>query len=252
MSDAPGGSLTLNNMKLIMQQCSEIIVERGGYLEADNSHIGVCDTGWKGIEVWGNIDACASDYSIQGQFIGNHTTIDHADIGIFAGTRITPAPLPDDRRMWGGGRIAIDYCTFKDNYVDVMFSEYQGAGPCAGYCSPNFSWRSHGYNNQFLQLRSTNGDERCADTTGNFFVDNALTTYSLSRCHIIDFNLNPSIWSIPTLCTLNFCGNTCSPPDPTPYTIDQHIDLNPGSPTYGLLIWNNNIYDSSCPNATYH
>ena len=35
MSDAPGGSLTLNNIKLIMQQCSEIIVQRGGYLEAD-------------------------------------------------------------------------------------------------------------------------------------------------------------------------------------------------------------------------
>src|ERR1017187_9595735 len=166
MSDAPGGSLTLNNMKLIMQQCSEIIVERGGYLEADNSHIGVCDTGWKGIEVWGNIDACASDYSIQGQFIGNHTIIDHADIGIFAGTRITPAPLPDDRRMWGGGRVAIDYCTFKDNYVDVMFAEYQGGGPGATYCFPHICWTSHGYNNSFLQLRTTLRSLACVSQAG--------------------------------------------------------------------------------------
>jgi hypothetical protein len=152
--------------KLIIPQCSEIIVERGGYLEADNSHIGVCDTGWKGIEVWGNIDACASDYSIQGQFIGNHTIIDHADIGIFAGTRITPAPLPDDRRMWGGGRVAIDYCTFKDNYVDVMFSEYQGAGPCATYCFPHICWTSHGYNNSFLQLRTTLRSLACVSQAG--------------------------------------------------------------------------------------
>ncbi|MCD8538324.1 MAG: hypothetical protein LRY55_00085 [Leadbetterella sp.] len=215
-----GGNLTLKNVKMKCGKNSIIRVfdnflelgTHGGVLTIDNSEIGLCDSGWKGIEVHGWIDACPADYGIQGRMVMNNSTISHADIAVFVGTRESPVP-PNDRRMHGGGTIEITSDTFRDNYVDIMFSEYNLGGACnnCDLFPPSPGWVSMVHNNLFDTQAVA---ERCDSFASTVIMDyqNAWNSHLFGTppmplpppsqpeyCHIVDFNLVPMAWTWPYL-----------------------------------------------------
>jgi hypothetical protein len=222
-----GGNLTLKNVKMKCGKNSIIKVydnflelgTAGGFLSITNSQIGLCDSGWKGIEVHGWVDACPADYGIQGKLIMNQSVISHADIAVFVGTRESPVP-PNDRRMHGGGTIEIMGDTFRDNYVDIMFSEYNLGGACLNcdVYQPNPGWMSMVHNNLFDTQAVA---ERCDSFASTVIMDyqNAWNSHLFGTppmplpppsqpeyCHIVDFNLVPMAWTWPFVSKPNACA----------------------------------------------
>jgi hypothetical protein len=106
--------------------------------------------------------------------------------------------------------------------------------------------QSHGYYNYFGPMKAA---PHCEDADQGF-IDNTLQAYGLQRCHIVDFSLNPTVWSEPNFCPNLFCGN-CVPPNlppaTNPHTLDKSFDCAPGA---GQDIWDNNTYDEPCQNVT--
>lgn len=209
-------TLTINKSLIYMRNCSKIIVLNGGHLIIDSSSIGGCD--WKGIEVWGWWDACSDDYYWQGKLVINHSSVCHADIGIFAGNR--PVNGRRHNREFSGGVIDVRNCTFSNNYVDIMFSDWNVGGICLQYPwdSCRF-WRSKIISNYFDQL----SDNRfCDDYVNdiirdydNFYRIQGLTPYVYidaidvpSRCHIIDLSPYHEIgqYEQPSIYTWNWCS----------------------------------------------
>jgi hypothetical protein len=179
-----------------MRNCSKIIVERGGYLEIENSEVGLCD--WQGIEVWGNYDACPTDLTWQGQLIMNNSKLNHADIGILVG-KSDPSGAPYYDYTYCGGIIQVTHDTFEDNYIHILHEDWNIAAICScgtgGAAIARFQHKIH--YNHFGCLADT---INCIDRMGylarlNWVKNNAQTfIFSTnpqipmfqSRCHIID------------------------------------------------------------------
>ena len=269
-----GGNLTLKNVKMKCGKNSIIKVydnflelgTAGGFLSITNSQIGLCDSGWKGIEVHGWVDACPADYGIQGKLIMNQSVISHADIAVFVGTRESPVP-PNDRRMHGGGTIEINGDTFRDNYVDIMFSEYNLGGACNIFsCSPPFGWRSMVHNNLFDTQAVV---ERCDSFASTVIMDyqNAWNSHLFGTppmplpppsqpeyCHIVDFNLVQMAWTWPFVSKPNACAynieESLTPFPPIP--ILNWLNTANGIGANGLDIFQSNIYQpNTCTNPNY-
>ena len=236
-----------------MRQCKKIIVHNGVHLIIDSSGIGGCD--WKGIEVWGWWDACSDDYYWQGKLEINHSSVCHADIGIFAGQRISQS---SHDRAYSGGVIDVRNCVFSNNYVDIMFSDWNVGGICLQ--NPEDScryWRSKIISNYFDQLAET-GTIFC-----DLYVDSVLLKYNNyyqahpnelifrngnidppNRCHIID--LSPYYkfgeYEQPSIYYNNWCYRAA-------------CDAGINSPPFFDILYNN-TYINNCiytpPNTNYH
>ncbi|MGB0431661.1 MAG: hypothetical protein ACPGLV_14395, partial [Bacteroidia bacterium] len=122
----------INASTITMLSCTKIIVENGSTLTITDSKIGGC--GWKGIEVWGNIDVC-SDNPDQGIVIVENSEINCADIAIFSGLK----DMSSGARIviaYAGGIIKADDAHFKANYVDLFFTPQNFIGMCNCTTSP--------------------------------------------------------------------------------------------------------------------
>jgi len=199
----PGASWTIKNCKLILKECARIVVSRGegGTMAAKmnvyNSNLVGCQ--WKGIEVWGSWDDCNADTagqvagasSLQGMLIMENDTISDADIAILVGKRDD-----DPNVIWqqyAGGVIDITHCYFKQNYADIVFSEYSVVSvACEMYpfdCINIFHFSDYLVtrveNNVFDKLKDT---EDC-----DHFLTTQLHDYGSDPwyCHIINFSDNP-------------------------------------------------------------
>ena len=204
-----GATLTVDNLNVYMQNCSDILVDRGSTLQVlDNSHIGFCN--WHGIEVWGDIDNCAADsIHAQGVLDMQNSTLDHADIGVFAGTRgISPIFLwkygSPSIKIAGGGILNIDHSVFDSNYIDIMYSERDAGGICdirlCSFGSPG--WYGYVWYNTFNQNKLFSNV--CGDD--DTLLISALVNYG-GFCSIVDMNLSPWVWSYPwSGGGINYCG----------------------------------------------
>ncbi|MCB0736900.1 MAG: hypothetical protein KDC92_05250 [Bacteroidetes bacterium] len=148
ISVEPGGHLSIETSRLIMLNCSKIVVKRGGLLTVDDSHLGGC--GWHGIEVWGHWDACSDEFGPgeQGRAILTNSKITDADIGVFSGKRSGTDYNPE----FIGGVIESDGCHYKHNYVDIFFTPW-AVGAICQCADPNGRlWQSKIENNVFDTL----------------------------------------------------------------------------------------------------
>ena len=81
------GSLYILNSTIHFGPCGKLVVDRGAYLNINNSTLTGCDR-WYGIEVWGDASSSTRSISVQGALqIDGKTTIEKADIGILVGKR---------------------------------------------------------------------------------------------------------------------------------------------------------------------
>ncbi|MCX6351806.1 MAG: hypothetical protein NTX03_08080 [Bacteroidetes bacterium] len=260
------GIVTIDNAHIYVKDCHAIIiVEQGARLEIRNSHIGYCP--WKGIEVWGSIDACSSDTGVgcgQGELFMQGSIIDFAEIGVFAGTRTVLTnscySTSIDRQLLGGAVIKIFYSTFRHNNVDILFSEFNVGGFCVcGNLSSNspsngviYSQIEH---NIFGLLSDTfyrcEGENNNNTWLGQFFIAydaaHGSSNWRNSCRHIIDCNENPDAWSDPychgnniSCCTgsnvnNSYFGNHANNPNPFQQSIFENNSYSPtctGTPPY--------------------
>jgi len=229
--------LTISNSKLNMLPCSKIIVERGSDLVITGSEIGMCSTGWQGIEVWGHIDACPNDLSQQAKLVATNSFFRHADIAVFAGNRAG--------KTYAGGVLVIENCVFEDNFVDIMFEEWNMAGVCNFNCNPH-GWQSHVWYNQFLPIRHT---EYCTS-----YATGILSQYgfgnAMSHCNIIDMSWNPNVYTIPTYPPFLRCNR--DPMNPADVTnTAAGTSAYPTMPPGGL-VFDHNTYAMPCFNPHYN
>ena len=232
------------NCRVITKACSRITVDRGGFLEADSTIFGLCDTGWKGIEVWGEPDACPNNYAFQGRFVGRYSTIEHAEIGLLAGARSLPG-----NKSYAGGTLWSEHGLFDDNYVDVMFIEtnYGSLCECLEATPPlGGGLYHHFWYNHF-------GQQRPFDFC-DFEVNNELqTSYGAGSyagaglgtppCHIVDLNWYPNVWTIPNNPQAD-CWRT---------EFDELKSTAAGLNAFGVDIFNYNTYHSNrtCNTPSY-
>ncbi|MBX7204046.1 MAG: hypothetical protein K1X81_01350 [Bacteroidia bacterium] len=228
--------LFIRNSNVFMLSCSKIIVHRGGRLVIENSIIQGCK--WYGIEVWGHYDACQTlntndPYSLanlipyQGYLRLSNSEIIGADIGVFAGRREDQlSPTFIDHRMWGGGVLDIESSRFRNNYVDIVFSEYDAHGMMCDNNTGNFSC-AHEYNiswvrgNEFFPMRN---NSQC-DT----FVTSYLLNYGFTRCHILVSSDNIDVWSIP--------NNMPIPPNNKTWPCVDYLKGEPRYKDHGFSFW---------------
>jgi hypothetical protein len=187
-----------------MRDCSKIIVERGGNLIISGSKIGQCS--WEGIEVHGNYDACGDDTYNHGELTMTESTITNANIGVFAGKR---SGLAHDRE-YSGGILTINGCTFENNSVDIMFSEWSFVGICVCGDDDGKKWQSSITGNTFNALADVPFCTEDASAFGDNYVDHMLEYYQWfynnysaeypllqpvpDRCHIIDLSPFVDVW----------------------------------------------------------
>jgi hypothetical protein len=201
----PGATWTIDNCKIILKECARITVEGGGSTPAGkmyvyNSNLIGCD--WQGIEVWGSFDNCNADTAdnthggteIQGKLIMVNDTISDADMAIFVGRR------PDAHigvlpwQQFSGGVIDITHCVFKNNFADIVFSEYDAKSiACSDFpdCKSNFGFSDYLVSNiQYNIFDTLKNTEDC-----DLFLTTQLSNYGTNpwHCNIINFSDNP-IW----------------------------------------------------------
>ncbi|MEA3496998.1 MAG: hypothetical protein U9R42_13310 [Bacteroidota bacterium] len=216
-------TLHITNSTIYMRNCSKLIVKSSmsgtspGHLIIENSEIGICR--WKGIEVWGNYDACPDNLVAHGKLEIRNSKLTNADIGIFVGKR--DGTIHD--RTYAGGIIEVDNDTFSNNYVDIMFSEWSFAGACLQInCSG--IWASTITNNYFDTLADQQFCNDYVDVTLNLYdnyynnippKDTNCTSWWTApfipqrppRCHIIDLSPYVDVWIYDdrSLCPLLRC-----------------------------------------------
>lgn len=217
--------LKIKNSTIVVRKCAKIIVENfnssalPGRLYIDSSVIGICQ--WQGIEVWGTHDACPEAPNAHGRLRITNSILTNADIGIFVGKRDNNGTHD---REYAGGIISLDNDTFRNNYVDVMFSEWSFAGICQDGCQDGGIWQDT-IQNCFL-------DTLASTYFCNDFVDSTLSYYESFyqpppppcdppisnwrpptnppipvRCHIIDLSPYVDVWiaQLPYLCPNLVC-----------------------------------------------
>ncbi|MBI3143178.1 MAG: S8 family serine peptidase [Bacteroidetes bacterium] len=141
----PNGSiLYLTSCHLIMQPCSEIIVEVGGELHIDGTTIEGCDgSTWSGISVYG--DPASSDRSLSsphGKLFMVTSTIKDADIAVLSG-KIDGSGQFDN--AYGGGQVDVSTTWFDKNNSCFVIAPY------------NFSHLAIFYDNIFDNTRLLDG-----------------------------------------------------------------------------------------------
>jgi hypothetical protein len=226
-------TLIINKSSIYMKGCTKIIVQSGGHLIIDSSGIGGCD--WKGIEVWGWWDACSDDYYWQGKLEVNHSSICHADIGIFAGQRNGTA----HDRAYSGGVLIVKNSAFSNNYVDIMFSDWNVGGICLQNPDPPCrNWQSSIDSNYFDRLAGNYFCDDYVDVTINLYnsfysppnlppsFDPVL--YDVNRCHIVD--LSP-YWEVgqnqqPIIYNWNWCERAIWKASPASQFTDNITNFN--------------------------
>jgi len=218
-----GATLNIRNSTVYVRYCSKITVDANfwqgapGYLEIENSKIGMCP--WKGIDVRGNYDACSDNANAHGKLkMYNHSVLTNADVGIFVGKR--DGTTHD--RTFSGGIIDLVDDTFRNNYVDIMFSEWSFAGICACAYQSGTEWQSTINNCYFDTLAPSYFCDDYVDVTLDYYYNFYLTPPPQCpvplfnppidpqvpvRCHIIDLSPYVEIWlsQIPSLCPYLVC-----------------------------------------------
>lgn len=198
----PGVTLTITGVDVFFQNCNTLIVGQGGRLEITDAHLGHCL--WKGIEVWGYYDIMQRDTTRPlvpytgsiGLVRVTNSTIDYAEIGIFAGARFSPASW-QSRMAYGGGVVFVDGSTFENNYVDIAFGEYHNT---AMSCGNNIS---RVQNSSF----GTRSPIACTD-----WMETMLHAYApkLLDCHIVDFADEPAFFDAFLGCPCPSCPCACA------------------------------------------
>ncbi len=117
-----GGELTITST-VFAPAHAKIVVKPGGRLIIDGGRITkACDDLWRGIEVWGNINAPQSPMSNQGYFkVMNGGKIEYAETAILIGATDSNDDYIFEK---SGGIIKTENSTFKNNLVGVKFLPY--------------------------------------------------------------------------------------------------------------------------------
>jgi len=262
-------TLKISNSTIYMRNCSKLIVEGGlyrlgaGHLIIENSDIGNCP--WEGIEVWGNYDHCPITANTHGVVEMDNTLLSGANTGIFVGRRDSLRHYLD----YAGGIIKVFNSHFKNNYVDIMFSERSFAGICKWPLIPGCTeWLSDIQNNLF--------DTLATGPVCNDYVDRVINRYQQSypwvcpwkgrayppnqipppvylpaptRCHIIDLSPYTEVfmqgpWGY--LCPQNNPDLVCS--RCAWESGLKKTQTNPGVGDEAGNITNNNTYVDDCKN----
>jgi hypothetical protein len=190
--------LEINNSYVIMNGCNKILVKNGGKLIMNNTEIGYCD--WQGIEAGGCYDCCQLGMSNHNVCVFpncqrvaeveiDDSRIHNADIGIFLGLRDDDNGCTYLSKDYSGGAVlSLTNSVMSNNYIDVMFREYDYIGiqtSCEVFDTSNQRNQSIVQNNFFINPSVTH---HC-DT---FAIDLINTKGSpISRCHIVDLSEKP-------------------------------------------------------------
>ena len=184
--------------------------------------------------------------SSQGYARIENSVISEAEIGVHAGRTHDDPPV--DRRMWGGGVLNLQNNSFINNYIDIVFSEYNAHTLMAWYGGSRIC--VHYYNISSVEY-NTFYDMKNASC--NIFADDYLAAYGFARCHILSSSDDLNVWSIPVNMPV---PSNWPPPDYLkgeqyllgPYT-SPHIP-NPTKYQCPCRI-NHNIYKNSCYTIQY-
>ena len=118
-----GGSLTLENTNLYMDENTRIIIETGGKLYVNNSKISSQCGMWYGITVKGNFHLSQFPISNQGYLnMYNNSTIENAIIGVDVSSKST-FNIPFFKKA--GGIMRIKDSKFVNNQIAINMSEYR-------------------------------------------------------------------------------------------------------------------------------
>jgi hypothetical protein len=177
-----------------MNGCNKILIKNGGKLIMNNTEIGYCD--WQGIEAGGCYDCCQLGMSGFGvcDYPNCHRLavveiedckIHHADIGVFLGLRNDDNGCAYLGKDYSGGAVlSLTNSVMSNNYVDVMFREYDiTISEFNSGCEIDATKKKNQSiirDNYFINPITV---EHC-DT----FASNLITTKGspISRCHIVD------------------------------------------------------------------
>jgi hypothetical protein len=117
-----GITLTIKT-QIMFGSNAKIIVQPGGKLIVDGGTLtGMCNSSWKGVEVWGTREQTVQSATYHGIVqLSNGAVIENAEYGIYVGANTTGAY---QLGYGGGGIVYANDATFRNNKEAVYYREY--------------------------------------------------------------------------------------------------------------------------------
>lgn len=214
-----GGNLEINNCNIHFTNNSRVIVKNNyassqysGTLTIINSTLDGCSN-WKGIEVWGSTDLY--DYNAININLGDdprtklqgsnmrqsnnintthswawvyavNSVIKDADIAIFVGKYDNIDDRNYSMDVISGGMAFMDHCTFKNNYVDVVFTPRPGAELISGKQAWNASYVVNCTFDSLRKSAPTGTKMYWCDANGTTNPQGKTIINQSATCHIVD------------------------------------------------------------------